>query len=49
VLAYSDDEWNRSFLRRGKNPQNLFVVVMNATPVVRPGYHVGVLREAMPE
>ncbi|HXN50489.1 MAG TPA: 1,4-alpha-glucan branching protein GlgB [Candidatus Acidoferrum sp.] len=31
-----------SFMRRGKNPQDLLVVVMNATPVVRPGYRVGV-------
>jgi 1,4-alpha-glucan branching enzyme len=31
-----------SFLRRGKNPQDLFVVVLNATPVVREGYRVGV-------
>jgi 1,4-alpha-glucan branching enzyme len=29
-------------MRRGKNPQDLFVVVLNATPVVRPGYRVGV-------
>jgi 1,4-alpha-glucan branching enzyme len=31
-----------SFMRRGKNPQDLFVVVMNATPVVRPNYRIGV-------
>jgi 1,4-alpha-glucan branching enzyme len=31
-----------SFMRRGKNPQDLIVVVLNATPVVRQGYQVGV-------
>jgi len=31
-----------SFLRRGKQPEDLFVVVLNATPVVRPGYRIGV-------
>jgi 1,4-alpha-glucan branching enzyme len=31
-----------SFMRRGKTPQDLVVVVLNATPVVRPGYRVGV-------
>jgi 1,4-alpha-glucan branching enzyme len=31
-----------SFMRRGKNPQDLLVVVLNATPVVRPGYRIGV-------
>jgi 1,4-alpha-glucan branching enzyme len=31
-----------SFIRRGKQPEDLFVVVLNATPVVRPGYRIGV-------
>jgi 1,4-alpha-glucan branching enzyme len=31
-----------SFLRRGKDPANLLAVVVNATPVVREGYRVGV-------
>jgi len=31
-----------SSMRRGKNPQDLMIVVLNATPVVRPGYRVGV-------
>jgi 1,4-alpha-glucan branching enzyme len=31
-----------SFVRRGKRPEDLFVVVLNATPVVRPGYRIGV-------
>jgi 1,4-alpha-glucan branching enzyme len=31
-----------SFLRRGKQPEDLFVVVLNATPVVRAGYRIGV-------
>ncbi len=30
-----------SFIRRGKNPQDVIVVVMNATPVVRERYRVG--------
>jgi 1,4-alpha-glucan branching enzyme len=31
-----------SFIRRGKQPEDLFVIVLNATPVVRPGYRIGV-------
>ena len=31
-----------SFLRRGKNPDDLIAVVFNATPVVRAGYRLGV-------
>src|SRR5260370_36290438 len=31
-----------SFMRRGKNPQDLLVVVLHGTPVVRPGYRIGV-------
>jgi 1,4-alpha-glucan branching enzyme len=31
-----------SFIRRGKKPEDLMIVVMNATPVVRGGYLVGV-------
>jgi 1,4-alpha-glucan branching enzyme len=31
-----------SFIRRGKRPEDFFVVVLNATPVVRPGYRIGV-------
>ena len=31
-----------SFIRRGKKPEDLMVVVLNATPVVRAGYRVGV-------
>jgi 1,4-alpha-glucan branching enzyme len=31
-----------SFLRRGKNPEDLIVAVINATPVVRGGYRLGV-------
>ena len=33
-----------SFLRNGKTPDDLIVVVLNATPVVREGYIVGVPR-----
>jgi 1,4-alpha-glucan branching enzyme len=31
-----------SFIRRGKNPEDLIVVFLNATPVVRGGYRLGV-------
>jgi 1,4-alpha-glucan branching enzyme len=31
-----------SFIRRGKNPGDFLVVVVNATPVVREGYLIGV-------
>ncbi len=31
-----------SFIRRGKNPSDLIVAVVNATPVVREGYRIGV-------
>src|SRR5215467_4274168 len=31
-----------TFIRRGKNPDDLIVVVLSATPVVREGYRLGV-------
>jgi 1,4-alpha-glucan branching enzyme len=31
-----------TFIRRGKNPEDLIVAIMNATPVVREGYRLGV-------
>jgi 1,4-alpha-glucan branching enzyme len=31
-----------SFIRRGKKPEDVMIVVLNATPVVREGYRVGV-------
>jgi len=31
-----------SFIRRGKKPDDVMVVVLNATPVVRRGYRIGV-------
>jgi 1,4-alpha-glucan branching enzyme len=31
-----------SFIRRGMNPEDLIVVLLNATPVVREGYRLGV-------
>jgi 1,4-alpha-glucan branching enzyme len=34
-----------SFIRHGKSPDDLLVVIMNATPVVRRGYRIGVPRE----
>jgi len=33
-----------SFVRRGKNPDDMLLVVLNATPVVRYGYRMGVPR-----
>ena len=31
-----------SFIRRGKKPEDVMVVVLNATPVIRGGYRIGV-------
>jgi 1,4-alpha-glucan branching enzyme len=31
-----------SFIRRGKNPEDLIVAIINATPVPREGYRLGV-------
>ena len=31
-----------TFIRRGKNPEDLIVAIINATPVVREGYRLGV-------
>ena len=33
-----------SFVRRGKNPDDVMLVVLNATPVPRSGYRIGVPR-----
>jgi 1,4-alpha-glucan branching enzyme len=33
-----------SFIRRGKNPDDMLIIVLNATPVVRYGYRIGVPR-----
>ena len=33
-----------SFIRRGKSPDDIIVVVLNATPVVREGYRIGAPR-----
>jgi 1,4-alpha-glucan branching enzyme len=33
-----------SFIRRGKNPDDMLIMVLNATPVVRYGYRIGVPR-----
>jgi 1,4-alpha-glucan branching enzyme len=33
-----------SFVRRGRNPNDMILVVLNATPVVRYGYRIGVPR-----
>ena len=33
-----------SFIRRGRNPDDMLLVVLNATPVVRYGYRIGVPR-----
>ncbi len=42
IDANDSDNSVLSFLRRGKNPDDLIVVVINATPVVRGGYRLGV-------
>lgn len=31
-------------MRRGKNPDDMLLIVLNATPVVRYGYRIGVPR-----
>src|SRR5262249_24498404 len=42
VDANDADNSVLSFIRRGKNPEDLIVIVVNATPVVREGYRLGV-------
>ena len=44
VDANDSDNSVYSFIRRGKNPDDMVIVILNATPVVRYGYHVGVPR-----
>ena len=44
VDANDSDNSVYSFIRRGKNPDELLIVILNATPVVRYGYHIGVPR-----
>jgi 1,4-alpha-glucan branching enzyme len=42
IDANDSDNSVLTFLRRGRSPDDLFVVVINATPVVREGYRLGV-------
>ena len=42
--ANDADNSTFSFIRRGKNPDDIMLVVMNATPVPRSGYRIGVPR-----
>ncbi len=42
--ANDSDNSVYSFIRRGKNPDDLLLIVLNATPVVRYGYRIGVPR-----
>jgi len=42
IDANDSDNSVLSFIRRGKNPEDLIVAVINATPVVRGGYRLGV-------
>ena len=42
IDANDSDNSVFAFLRRGKKPEELLVVILNATPVVREGYRVGV-------
>jgi len=44
VDANDSDNSVYSFIRRGKNPDDMLIVILNATPVVRYGYHIGVPR-----
>jgi len=42
IDANDSDNSVLSFIRRGKKPEDLIVAVVNATPVVRGGYRLGV-------
>ncbi len=42
IDANDSDNSVLSFIRRGKNPEDVVVAVINATPVVRGGYRLGV-------
>jgi len=42
IDANDSDNSVLTFIRRGKNPEDLIVAVINATPVVREGYRLGV-------
>ena len=44
VDANDSDNSVYSFIRRGKNPDDMLIVILNATPMVRYGYHIGVPR-----
>jgi 1,4-alpha-glucan branching enzyme len=44
IDANDSDNSVYSFIRRGKNPDDILIVILNATPVVRQGYHIGVPR-----
>jgi 1,4-alpha-glucan branching enzyme len=44
VDANDSDNSVYSFIRRGENPDDMLIVILNATPVVRYGYHIGVPR-----
>ena len=42
IDANDSDNSVFAFVRRGKKPEDLLVIILNATPVVREGYRVGV-------
>jgi 1,4-alpha-glucan branching enzyme len=42
IDANDADDSVLSFLRRGKSPDDLIIAIINATPVVREGYRLGV-------
>ena len=42
IDANDSDNSVYSFIRRGKNPNEILIIVLNATPVVRYGYKIGV-------
>ncbi|HMD43580.1 MAG TPA: 1,4-alpha-glucan branching protein GlgB [Candidatus Acidoferrum sp.] len=49
IDANDSDNSVYSFIRRGKNPDEIVLVILNATPVVRYGYHIGVPRSGQYE
>jgi 1,4-alpha-glucan branching enzyme len=44
IDANDSDNSVYSFIRRGKNPDDVVIAILNATPVVRYGYYIGVPR-----
>jgi 1,4-alpha-glucan branching enzyme len=49
IDANDGDNSVLSFLRRGRSPEDMVLVIVNATPMVREGYRIGVPREGFYE